>query len=969
MTTCLVHASIVLATLVSGASAAHGDDGDDGAVAEAGSWNTRGGPVARTGVSASRPLWDTPHELWARDVGASIVGEPLLERGCVVLETLAGSRQRSLELFDLRDGAQLWSSHAFDGATPLEPSLSGDLIAVRSSTRTIDLLRVRGTSVELASRIERKGAVASPLLFGDELYVRTELGIECLDARTGAQHWNLSGTFRGALSLRGDELYAVRYNADLRGQLLRLNRANGEQGEELTALWHDGKVPPFDAEGSIDVLLPQVLFHSSLPIPVANKPPSFGTILDLSQPSEVLMVLSLVAPCTDHGAGWYSVVEDEAGVQLIDDSRAANGTFDFLANREHQAAVVRTPMAVSIAGPVGYVGGIAFELASRRVLWRHATPVTRRMVPTDGGVLVVENESRLVHLGSTPADPPSEWLASEALAPANKTLAKATVYLLDGSSERRDVVLDREARVIRDAARRKSAERRFADVCALEDSDKRLLFASDARGWIRAIDRATDAELATKCLALAREALTARDAVMARKLHDDACLYGCENGDSAKLLKALDQFAQGKPQPPAQGKANAVFAARRELDGAHAAALAVRLEKLAPEAPKNVRIELAREILARVPEAESARRVLRAEVAAGLEHCADAELDGAIELTRVLERFEGKVVEPPTTTAAPGAEASPTERALAQLPAAERAELLVLRTPRLLLICSPRAPRSIARVIAFGELACKALEPLFGDALRTGPPLEPLVVCVHATVERYDQDTAKTASEEPRNRERAFAHFDPTTMTTHVGFPDDEPTLVPARERFVHAIAHHWLRERCPRFSQRLSRRANRKEPGYWIAEGLAGFVEELEYDVAAGTARLPEQATDSLALNATLPSSSLHHWPALLVWSRDAVDAQSALGSGVVARRGWLDLAHPTSPLDVYEAQATALVHYLYEADDGKRRAKLADFAHAYFVGNADGQVGAPTTFGTTAEALGEAVYEWASARARAGD
>jgi hypothetical protein len=965
MTTCLVHASIVLVTLISGASTAQG--GDDGAVAAAGSWNTRGGPVARTGVSASRAVSDSPRVLWSRDVGASVVDEPLVERGYVVIETLAGTRQRSLEVFDLRDGAQLWSSRAFDPAAPLEPSLSADLIAVRSSPRSIDVLRVRGRSVELAFRIERKAPIASPLLFGDELYFRSERGVECVDARTGAARWSHPGAYRGSFSLRGDELFGIRYDGDAYGQLTRIGRKDGASRSEIVVLWHDGNVPDFEAAGTIDVLVPQLVCRSALSIPVANQKPSFATLTDLTRPLEVLMVLPLASPGTDHGAGWFYAMDDEDGVQLVDDSRAADGTFEFLANREHHGAVVRTPTAVSIAGPVGYVGGIAFDLATRRILWRHGTPVTRRMVPTDGGVLVVENETRVVHLGRA-AETPSEWLAPETSLPSNTPLPKATVYSNDGASDRRDVIIDPAARIVRDG-KKKSSEHALADLCAIEDADKRLVFVSDVREWCSAVERAVDAEVAAKCLSLAREALTARDAGVARSLHDQACRLGCETADAAKLLKSIEQFAQGKPQPPAVGKVNTVLAARAELEGAHAAALALRLEKLDAATPKTVRLELARLLLERRPDAEHAQRVLRAEVAAGLERCAEADLEGAIELSLALERFEGKVVALPTTPAVLDAESSPADRALEQLRAEARTDLLVLRTPRLLLRCVPSAPRSIARAIVFGELACKALEPLFGDTVRTGPPLAPLVVDVHATPEHYAQGAAETASEEPRNREREFAHFDPTTLTTHVGFPNDEPTLVPARERYVHAIAHHWLRERCQRFSQRLSRRANRKEPGYWIAEGLAGFVAELEYDVAAGTTRIPDRTTDNLALAATLPSSSLHHWPALLAWSRDAVDAQSALGSGVVARRGWLELAHPTSPLDVFEAQATALVHYLHSADDGKKRTKLADFAHAYFIGTADRQVGSTATFGMTAEALGEAVYEWASARTRSAD
>jgi hypothetical protein len=357
---------------------------------------------------------------------------------------------------------------------------------------------------------------------------------------------------------------------------------------------------------------------------------------------------------------------------------------------------------------------------------------------------------------------------------------------------------------------------------------------------------------------------------------------------------------------------------------------------------------------------------LHALVPPGLERCAEADLEGALELSRTLARYEGQVVAFEARTTAARDDATPLQRAEARADAQWGSDLLAVRTPRLHLLCAPEAPRAIARAIAFGELACRGLEPLFGDTLRDGPPLEPLVVQVYESPLRLGKTAALSASDEPRTDDPLFAHFDPAALVTHVAFPADAVAEAWARARFVHAIAHHWLRERCPRFSQALSRRASRKEPGYWVAEGLAGFAEELEYDALEASVRRPSGPTESLVLLTSLPPTSLQDWDGVLRCTQSDAARQNELGSGSVWRRGWLGLTHPTAPLDVYAAQATALVHYLVESDGGRRLAQLADFAHAYYIGTADRRRDLEASFDMTPEELGAAVQEWASAGER---
>lgn len=955
----------VLAAIASIAGHAAGQSAlDETVVARAGTWSARGGPVARTGVSASRPLCDSPQELWARNLAGAVVDEPLVGDGGVFVETLGANRERTFTLFDLRDGAELWSSTAFAPDVALEPSLAGDLVAFRSSLTSIDVLRRVGGRLELVFRIDRGHEIANPLLCGTALLVRVPEGVECLDARTGASRWRVPGRYRGSFSVRDGAVHSVRYDDDGRGNWSKLELASGTPTVGETVLWHDGRVPEFEARGALEVLAPQTYFHAELPIPVAGQRASFGTVANSEKASETIIVLPLLSAMTAIDGGCIGAFEDEDGPALIEDRRVLHGTYDVLADREHHAALVRVPHAVSVAGPVGYVGGLAFELATRRVLWRRGKPVTHRMVPTDGGVLLVEDSSRLVHLGRSASGAPAEWLAAAGDAtPDGRELEKATLFLRDGSCERRDVLLDREQRSVRDASKKKAPARRLSELVALEDAEQRLLYTSDASAWIAAVERAIDLELAQKLLGLAKDALAARDGALARRLFDRAAELGSPSDESKKFLDSLTRFHAGKPQPPVQNRIQAIAVAERGLERAHALGLATRLERLAPDAPDEVRHALARALLARESDAVAGRAALTGSLPASLARAAAADLDGALELAGVLARYEGAVVE-----AAPAADApiTPSRKALARTAETWRKDLLVIRTPRLYVLGAPEAPRTIARAVAWGELVSRGLETYFAGPVREGPPLEPLVICAYETRQRFEQALAKAGTDEPRNAEPEFARFDPNELVTHVAPVPEGPAVVGARTEYAHAVAHHWLRERCPRFSQGLSRRANRKEPGYWVVEGFAGVAETFELDVDAATVRPATTITESLALIARLPSANTHSWESVFGGSRDSVDPLSALRNGATYRWDWLGRSAPISSLDIFRAQSTALVAYLLEANGGKLRSKLLDFAHAHYVGNTETSLDCRKAFGSNEEALGEAVFEWASQRLR---
>ncbi|MCK6445628.1 MAG: PQQ-like beta-propeller repeat protein [Planctomycetes bacterium] len=957
------HRSWILVVLAScgfaAASAASQSTSDETTVAPAGTWSVRGGPAARTGVSASRPLCDAPQELWTRNLAGAVVDEPLLATDGVFVETLGANHERTFTLFDLRDGAELWSSTAFVPDVPLEPSLAGDLVAVRSSLTSVDVLRRVGVRLELVTRIERGDALASPLLCGTALLLRCAEGIECLDARTGASRWREYGRYRGALAVHGDTVHAVRYDDDGRGNWVKLELASGTPTVGETVLWHDGQIPEFEARGTLEVFAPLTYFHAELPIPVAGQRASFGTVANAGRPSETITVLPLLSAMTAIDGGCIGAFEDDDGPALIEDRRALHGTFDVLADREHHAALVRVPHAVSVAGPVGYVGGLAFELATRRVLWRRTANVTQRMVPTDGGVLLVEGESRLVHLGRSTSAAPTEWLAAE----GSQELKKATLFLHDGTCERRDVALDREQRTVRDTAKKKAAERRLTELVALEDAEQRLIYTSDASAWIAAVERAIDAELAQKLLGLAKDALAARDGALARRLHDRAANFGGSSEDSKKFLDSLTRFLAGKSQPPVQNRIQAIVTSERELERAHSLGFATRLERLVPSAPNGVRDALARALLAHDPKATAGRAALTRSLPASLARSADADLDGALELSRVLARYEGAVVE---ITSEPDAAITPSRKALARAAETWRKDLLVIRTPRLLVLGAPEAPRTIARALAWGELVGRGFEAYFVGPLREGPPLEPLVICAYDTHERFKGAIEKAGTDEPRNAEPLFAHFDPTELVTHLAPVPEGPSVVGSRTEYAHAVAHHWLRERCPRFSQALARHASRKEPGYWIVEGFAGVAETFELDVDAATVRPAEGVTESLALIARLPSANLHAWESVFGCSRDSVDPQSGLRNGDTYRWGWLGRSAPISSIDIFRAQSTALVAYLLDANGGKLRPKLLDFAHAHYLGNTDPSLDCRKAFGSNEEALGDAVFEWASQRLR---
>ena len=215
----------------------------DGAAAPAGTWPTAGGPPSRSGLSLSEPLLGEPVEAWSFGP-ATFEGEPRVWGQRVFASLHEGGNRRSLLVLDLGTG-EVVTRQRIASDVPLEPSVWEERVAVRSGREVVQVFQLRARRLFGVRTIRAEAPVSAPLLFENELYLRSGDALVRHDLDGQGARWRLTdaGRFRGSPSLFGGWVLAVAYDSAGNAGVLEIDRASGRVLGRGRAGHHGGEVP------------------------------------------------------------------------------------------------------------------------------------------------------------------------------------------------------------------------------------------------------------------------------------------------------------------------------------------------------------------------------------------------------------------------------------------------------------------------------------------------------------------------------------------------------------------------------------------------------------------------------------------------------------------------------------------------------------------------------------------------------
>jgi hypothetical protein len=972
----------VLAPLVLATSLAAQAD-DDTALAPANTWYALGGCAARSGGSRTE-LPPAPLERdWTVEPGGSIEGEPLVWNDLVVIATCARPDQRTLSVLDLATGRTV-ATQAFHTDQPLEPSLWGAIVLVRSSPTSLSALRVDRDALTAVWEHQARGPLSSPLLVHQEVFVLEGSACKRLSlSRPGEEIWRTQGPFRGRLAVRGDEVAALVCADVPRPEAWFLSGDDGEVRQRHPVsggIGRQNQNPVYALETPDDVTVAALAGRTALVRSGtgASKAPAHCRGLAVSRTESdaektVIEAVEHVGRPAALGADWFGLVaygKDAPQWALVMD--AAN-QFNPLEIAGLPAEENASDVEPTGAGSLALIGGLAVDPARERVAWRLDVKPSVRAIPARDRILFVEEGSRLVAWrGRRPNEGPLDLSPppSEGAAAAARDWAGATAVLEDGS-------------VVGGTLHRAGTEWQLLakggkpsalqGVVYVEDSERRPLWASSAGEVVHALDR------------LAENAEGQRFATLAEA--------GKPAGDGRLMLEMLLEAEARRPSGVDLAKLRAaaelVLARSRKTDAKAVASLreqaaAIRTDRVAtlwsargrtpPDRGAELRARLLRETLRRDPLHPEATAAVRAtfpdwlSVPKGLnvaDWIAPAMAASACGLARVTLPPEAA-----PAVAGPGAAATPSASAVAAAPegapapapedpvgaaiVAARAswpEVLAFRTPRTLIVTPPDPDLSVLRCAQIGELACSVMETLYarGPARRAGTA--PLVFHLAPTIEKYRVHTV-TLTRRPVSG-NAISESIAGDEVISLWLPADPAQLAPSLRWVVADAVGPWLARCCPRFEPGpIDSSAN----GYWACAGLYELVSECAFDLEQNSWRLGEARGRSAQRIAAVPKGQLMNWATLFTVSWQG----SAMFSGdVVPLESGAGDEYLTLP-QLFYAQAGAAVSYLYHVGGDSKRQALLDLAAAYAAGRSQ-ELDAQALLGASWADLGAAVEAWA--------
>lgn len=951
----IVCAAVLAAALVAAprALAAGGPPApEDGAVAPDGCWTTEGGCPARTASAATFPLLKKPAKAWEWSPKGELEGEPLVW-GPIVYAATNERGLRTLTALALETGKPI-ARKSWRTDVPLLPNVWNGIVVVRSGPQRIEAVRARSGAFQYVSAIDAGAPVCDVILFGREIYARVGDRVNRYHLGRSEPVWRSEGRFRGRLALRGGHVYAVQYPDD-DAVLVTLSRDDGALTGRCRLGHHDGKTP--DAHASrprVQAFERDVFVHHELGVPVKG-----GGTVNLSladrhraKDGSAYLLESRLFDAAGEAAGvpsgWIGAMLGESKAPELWLTTGEDGRHWTLATAAGDAALARPAAPPSVAGGVAFVGGAAIDLEAKEVLWRLGSQPQRRAVPARDSLIVITPTGRVEALREPrPADAPAALLRA---LPASGTAGRAV--LRDGT-----VVagtfrpLDPESLSVEGGQPPRVP---LADVLVAEDANGALFAAAREDEAADGVEALALRESAAAYAALAIQAIQARDAALLERLIAEATTRGAEPKDVVRAESQLKAYLARPVQPKPEERAK-VLAAEAQVAAAPAHFFWERALRMPPDAPKALTIEFLARALDADPHHAEAAAAVRALLPAGIAPPEPFDPRDWISFVRAAQFTPLEMVKPPQ----PGAEdLTPGQRMLGMYLGVWRKDLIALQSRQLLVISAPVKPGRIANCISAGELVCDLLESAFSSGKHVRTDRWPMTIVLFEDRDEYLKVLGRTAatSEERRMLEWSVGQY-ARGEGSRLYLPEDEAGFRRVLKTFVHELTHQWLAERCPLYSEAEAVVIGSARPGHFVVEGFAEMVEEMSFDLRRRTWRF-DPGAPSLETVAALPDKVLFPWKEFFAFDQRAFGQLSHETDIELTLRRTLGGVSKLSRGHVYYDQAAAVCHYLFQAEGGKRRQALLEFAAAYYAGRPPAVFEA---FGMTAEELGAKVVAFA--------
>jgi hypothetical protein len=931
---------------------------DETGVAPAYTWTAEGGNAARSGESAT-PLPRGPLEVaWSKELPGTIAGEPLVWDERIVVVVQRDGTKSELHMLNRADGKAVGAPARWESEFGAAPTLWGSYCVAQTKPGGVSAFRLGRERLELKWHAS-VGSAARLALVGRDLYVMGSSTVACWRIGESKPRWSATGTRDkpGALPvIRGESIYFLGYDEDGNAHVSAVNRRTGEStGGKLFVGHHSGRVPDGYArlvalEGAL-----VVLFADS----IATRSGGGTNAAICPLPLSDVSLVRLHGHATASGPGFLaSLIDDEGQPQLVHfakvSGRLSGGRVLADARRLELA---KPSLPITVAGGQAIVDYVRFVVRTGEVL--PSIPVDQmvaRPIPVRGGLLVrtAPNTLALLREVQPPAGPPV--LLREDLWSA--AVPEGALALVDGGVLKGPLTRDATRSTIEGTTdAKKRSQHPFAEVLAAVDAKGALLFAPGDEEAARGLELLGEAREASAYAVLARDAIAAKDLERGERALREALARGAADAVVAPLEKSLEELrkytaaATVKPQ-----RQEVLSAAERAIGTTRARAYWSAAASLPEKAPWLLRSRLVRAALEADPVHPESVEFVRAAVPPvfGLPPQFDAR--AWLELADAVQNAPVEPVPPATEDQLPSTSQVAVRRAQREW----KPDLLALQSRQLLVLTDLREPARIGVCLSMGELVCRTLERLLGDATSVRPDSARLTLHLFETKDGYLAASGKRES--GRGMEFTAGHYDPGANLSRIFLPDGPEAFEEVAGTYAHELAHHWVSQRCSLFRESELARQPALTPGFWIVEGLADFVAEGLYDVRRHRADMFNPRAHSLDMVANASRDQLIEWPLLFGLNHaffHQLDKTRPLVIPARWRLGWLQ--NPTQ-ISMFYAQSAAVCHYLFGVAGGKSRDLLRTLVREHYTGTTTNDH-ILKRMGMTPDALGQAVVGYARA------
>ncbi|MEZ6009950.1 MAG: hypothetical protein R3F05_19625 [Planctomycetota bacterium] len=913
---------------------------------EPGVWPLAGGSPTRAGYSISEPVVGPYEEAWRLELDGTIEGEPLVHHGFLVVTTVDDDYTfRTVWLVRTSD-QRTWKVRR-KHPTPLQPVMTRRGVAWREGDGKVVVYRYGRTG------LARRGLVAAPddtsafdlvtdgarmlLIAGNGRYVAYDGLGKVGDGRTQDMG---RGTTRAPMygGLFGGVMPVL--SLDDPGNLwLDIGRI---PYDGLPAAWDEQTAGPAFLGQHVDrgdssaagqaLLFDQDLFlrpggaialsDGSTANTVWVRRDQLGSYVDergarRQTPLKPLWLGNLRGMPVGNGRLWVGRgdmfgTKDELFRAQVDAKGQVRGYT--IASRNKNPELLGGSDRMTLAQEVLYLGQNVIDVERMRRLPSLPVEPTTRVVPAEGMLLVVSAPSTLIALRRAGA----RVVGTPAYTGPAAEAGEGVLVEMDGTVHEGPWTLA-------DALADDAADGTYArsDVALALTADGKVAFAGPAASGVDALWTLADVELGVAYAALVKDAVRARDAVLAQRYLAEAGARGRREDVSESVLRDLDKLTSAAKAPKVK---SALVEKAKAREQEALAARRARLAAARDTADGTTDWDWTAEVLPRWVGEFGADDAARDRVRAQLP-----------DVVKPPEAFDPRawLALADACTWITFTQVDPESKSGVHLRLARKAwreDLYGFTTGPLMVVSALTHPQRVTPGLAAGELLCRRLEELLGPSVDPQSAVVPIPLHIYEDKESYVAAATEGASGSWRElAKRSVGFYDPNQDISRL-FLDSEPTRDRGGERywstFLHELTHHW----CDRHLSKGGGSAI--TPGYWVVEGIAECMSDHEVDLR-GRKLVPLDAQlPRLDILAGLAPKDALPWDALFDMPQVAL-GQLTRRKPVQASSWWkLDQGYQLDGVNLFYLQSGAVCQYLLFAH-GDGGAALKSLVRAWYDGS----------------------------------